>query len=153
MSTAAAATATAPAEVENIGTAEGDKKKVFEGGGLLTKKNSKKVGFSMPPIRLGQAESNPLVLRASSAPLNAPSTATVLSQDPGMRRNVPTAPLLAPQLRVRERTLGRRRAACQKTKVHIIHMHASKYIDHARYTALRTVRSNSSAPKSLHSAS
>ena len=100
--------AAASAEVENMCTAEG----VFESGGLFTKK--KYVGFSMSPTRLGEAESNSLCFRANSATSSAPSTATVLGLEPDMRRNVPTAPLLAPQPKVRERTLGRRRAGCLK---------------------------------------
>ena len=77
----------------------------------------KNVGFSMSPTRLGEAESKPLFFRAISAMFNAPSTATVLGRDPDMRhRNVPTAPLLAPQPKAREKNLGRRRAACLKTK-------------------------------------
>ena len=65
----------------------------------------------MSPTRLGEAESNPLCFLASSATFNAPRTATVLGRDPDMRHNVPTAPLLAQQPKVREETLGRRRAA------------------------------------------
>ena len=61
----------------------------------------------MSPARLGEAETNPLFLRANSATFNAPSTATVLGRDPDMRQNFPTAPLLAPQPKVRENTLGR----------------------------------------------
>ena len=38
----------------------------------------------------------------------------MLGQDPDMRHGVPTAPLLAPQPKVGERTLGRRRAAWLK---------------------------------------
>ena len=52
-----------------------------------------------------------MFLRANAATFNAPSTDTVLGRDPDMRRNVPKAPLLAPQLKAWERTLGRRRAA------------------------------------------
>ena len=63
---------------------------------------NKNVGFCMSPTRLGEAGINHLLLRADSATFNAPSTATVLGRDPEMRRNVPTAPLLAPQSKVRE---------------------------------------------------
>ena len=81
-----------------------------EVGGLLTK-TKQNVGGSVSPTRLGEAESNPLFFRAISATFNTPSTATVLGWDPDMRGNVPTAPLLAPQPKVREITIGRRRAA------------------------------------------
>ena len=63
-----------------------------------------KVGFSMSPTRLGEAESNPLFFRANSATFIAPSNATALGRDPDMRRNVPTAPLLFPEPKMRERT-------------------------------------------------
>ena len=89
------------------------------GGGLFTKK-LKNVRFSISPTRLDEAENNPLFFGANSATFNAPSTATVLGRDPDMRRNVRTAPLLAPQPKVRERTLGRRRAA--SLKKHNLHM-------------------------------
>ena len=87
----AAATSSTTDDAENSCTAEG----VFEGGGLFTK-NIEKVGFSMSPTRLGEAESNPLFFRANSATSNAPSIDMVLDGDPDTRRNVPTAPLLAP---------------------------------------------------------
>ena len=48
--------------------------------------------------------------------LNALSTSTMPSRDPDVRRNVPTVPLLSSQPKVRERTLGRLRAACHKKK-------------------------------------
>ena len=41
--------------------------------------------------------------RASSETLNAESTATEFGWDPGMRRDVPRAALLAPQPTVREK--------------------------------------------------
>ena len=66
----------------------------------------------MSPTPLGEAGSNPCFIRANSATFKAPSTATMLGQDPYMRRNVPTAPSLALEPKVRDRTLGRRRAAC-----------------------------------------
>ena len=37
--------------------------------------------------------------------------ATELGRDPGMRRNVPSGPLLAPQPKAREKTLGREQHA------------------------------------------
>ena len=101
------AAAAASADVENICTAEG----VFEGGGLFTVKRKTIWGFPMSPTRLGEAESNPLFFRANSARFNAPSAATVLGRDRDMRRNVPTAPLLAPKPNVLEKVLGRRGAA------------------------------------------
>ena len=60
-------------------------------------KNIFKCGFFHAPNRLSEAERNPLKKGASSAMLNARSTATELGQDPDMRRNVPVAPLLARQ--------------------------------------------------------
>ena len=51
----------------------------------------KNAGVSVLPTRLGEAQSNPLCNRASSARLNAPSTAAELGRDPDMRRNVPSA--------------------------------------------------------------
>ena len=45
---------------------------------------------------------------------NASGTATELGQDPDILHNVPMAALLAPQPKVREETLGRRRAASRK---------------------------------------
>ena len=57
---------------------------------------------------------NPLKKRASSATLDAQSTATELSRDYIMRRNVPMGALLAPQPNARAKTLGRRRTANQK---------------------------------------
>ena len=120
----AAATATSPAEVKNVYAAEGAKK-VREGNGLFAYENKTKnnVGFSMVPTGLRDAEGNPQYFRASSATLNAPSTATELGRDPDMRRHIPTAPLLAPQPTVRERTLGRRREICEKNKERILYIH------------------------------
>ena len=71
--------------------------------------------FSMsPPTLISEAESNPLFFRAKSATFNAPSTDTALGQDPDMRHSVPTAPLLAPQPKARERALARHRVTCLK---------------------------------------
>ena len=106
---AVAAIAISFADVDILCTAE----KVFERGGLFTNKKHN-VGFFMSPTWLDEAESNPLLLRANSATFNAPRTATVLGRNRGMHRNVPTASLLAPQPKVRERTLGLRRGACLK---------------------------------------
>ena len=64
------------------------------GGGLFTKKDKTNVGPSMSPTRLGDFERNPLFFGASSATLNAPSTATVLGRDPDMRRMYPQPPRL-----------------------------------------------------------
>ena len=50
----------------------------------------------MHRIRLSEAQHKPLSKRASSATLNAQSTATEFGRGPDMHRNVPTAPLLAP---------------------------------------------------------
>ena len=117
----ATAAATSSAEVEKK-YSRGGIKKVFEGGGVVQtyykRLGKKNVGFSMLPTRLGEAESNPLFNKTNSATLKAPSIATVLGRDPDMRRNVTTAHLLAPQPKVRERTLGRRRAARRKNEVH-----------------------------------
>ena len=60
--------------------------------------------------------------RASSAKLKPPGAATLLGRDPDMRRNVPTAPLLASQPKVSKcenepSATGARHAK----KVHIIH--------------------------------
>ena len=74
----------------------------------------KKKMWGFPCHLVGEAESNPMLFRDNSETFNAPSKATVLGRDPAMRRNVPMAPLLAPHPKVRERTLGRRRAACLK---------------------------------------
>ena len=74
------------------------------------------MGFSTSPTRLGEAESNPL----SQLTPNAPSTATVLGRDPRMRRNVRTAPLFAPQPKVREMILGGLRAACLKKRAYLV---------------------------------
>ena len=52
--------------------------------------------------RLSEAERNPLTKRASSATLDAQSTATELGRDPNMRRNVPMGALL-PRSRKREK--------------------------------------------------
>ena len=98
--------------------------KAYESGEIITyekrwTKQNMNFGFSMFPTRLG----GPLLNRASSATVNASTTATKLGRDPGMRGNVPTAPLLAPHPRVQERTLGRRSAGSQKNKVHILPMH------------------------------
>ena len=48
----------------------------------------------------------PLDKRATSATLNDQSTATELGWDSDMRCDVPTAPLLAPQPKVREKSSG-----------------------------------------------
>ena len=87
----------------------------------------KRVRFPMSPTRLGPAESNFLLFRANSATFNAPTTATMLGRDPGMRRNVLTGPLLAPQPKVREITLGRQRAACLE-KMSILYIKTYQYI-------------------------
>ena len=102
----------------------------------IYEKTIENAGFSMSPTRLGEAESNALFFRANSATFNAPSTDTVLGRDPGMRRNVPTAPLLAPQPKVRERTLGRRRAACLKNKICILYINICG-VFHFTYSARR----------------
>ena len=60
----------------------------------------------------------------------------VLGRDPDMRRNVPTAPLLAPQPKVRERTHSRRREACLKNKVQITHTHNGIALDEMRSRAI-----------------
>ena len=82
---------------------------VFEGGG-----ENKYQRYGVPCHLLSSTGRKPIP--SFSEPTqrrpNAPSTDTVLIQDPDMRRNVHTAPLLAPQMRAREKTLGRRRAAC-----------------------------------------
>ena len=49
-----------------------------------------------------EAERNPLTKRASSAPLDAQSTATELGRDRDMRRNIPMGALLVPQPKARE---------------------------------------------------
>ena len=72
----------------------------------------------MSPTRLGEVESNPLFLGADSATFDAPGAATVLGRDPDMGRYLPTALVLPPQPKVRDRTLIRRRAAYLKN-VHI----------------------------------
>lgn len=53
-----------------------------------------------------------LIWRASSWTPNTPSNATVLGRDPDTRRKIVTTPSLAPQPIVRQRTFGRRSAAC-----------------------------------------
>ena len=73
--------------------------------------------------RLIEAEHNPLKNLSSSATLNAQSTATELGWDPYMHRNVPTATLLAPQPKEREKKLGRRRTPCQKRNRFIFYMY------------------------------
>ena len=77
----------------------------------------------MSPTRLDEAESNPLFFGASWATFNAPGTAAALGRDPDMRRNAPTTRLLAQRPKVREGTLGRRRAACRKKKMCILYIH------------------------------
>ena len=74
---------------------------------------TKKCGVVYAPLRLSEAERNPLTQRASSATLAAQSNATELRWDPDMRRNIPMGALLAPQPKAREKNLGRRRT-CQK---------------------------------------
>ena len=60
-------------------------------------------GVFHAPDRLSEAEHNPLTKSASSVTLNAQSTATELGRDPDMYCNLPTANLLAPQPKVRDR--------------------------------------------------
>ena len=55
------------------------------------------MGFSMRPLGSSKAEPKPLTKKASSATLNAQSTATEVGRDPDMRRDEPRAPLLAAQ--------------------------------------------------------
>ena len=83
-------------------------------------------GFFRAPSRLErEAERNPLTKRASSATLDAQSTATEVEQDPDMRRNVPIGALLSPQPKAREKSLGRLRAASQKKKYICKHARAA----------------------------
>ena len=109
MSTATAAASSS--EVENICTAEG----VFECGGLSTKKQ-KKCGVFHVTYSAWRGGKQSLVFQANSATFNSPNAAAVLGRDPDMLRNVLTTPLLSPQPKVREGTLGRRRAACVRKK-------------------------------------
>ena len=71
---------------------------------------------------LSEPEHNPLTKISSSMTLNAQSTAKELGWDPNMRRDIPTAPLLAPQPKGREKNFGRRTTSRQK-KEHILHGH------------------------------
>ena len=63
----------------------------------IFQKSTTKCGVFHAPDRPSDAEHNPLTTRASSATLNVQGTATGLDRDSDMRRNVPTAPLLAAQ--------------------------------------------------------
>ena len=125
----AAATTSSSSEVEHlICTAEGGEQWENHypiGGGRFTKKDEEKGGVVHVTYsaRLGEAESNPLFFGVYSATFNAPSNSTVLGRNPDMRRNIPTAPLLAPQPKLIERTLGFRREACLKTKKRISYIY------------------------------
>ena len=77
---------------------------------------SNNLGCSKSPARFRGAKRNPLLNRASSATFNAPSTATELGRNPDMLHHVPMAALLATQPKVREETVGRRRAASRKKR-------------------------------------
>ena len=87
--------------VENLPIVEG----VFVGEELFTKKRRTGVFHVTYSARRG-GKSNHLIFTAKPATFNAPSNGTVLGGDPGMRCIVPTAP----QPKVREINLGRRRA-------------------------------------------
>ena len=56
----------------------------------------------------------------------------MLGGNPDVRRSVPTPPLLRPQPKVRERTLGRRRAACQKKKKCVLYIYITVVRTHMR---------------------
>ena len=71
-------------------------------------------GFHAPR---SEAEHDHLTKRASSA---AQRTATKVYWDPDMRRNGPTAPWLAPQPKMREKTFDRRRTACHKKNAYLV---------------------------------
>ena len=68
---------------------------------MLSKKNNEMWGFLSTPTGFNEAESNPVKTRASSATLNAQSTATELSRDPDVPHNVAKSNLMAPQPKVR----------------------------------------------------
>ena len=87
--------------------------------------------------------------RASSATLNAQSTATELGWDPDMCRNVRTSPLLPPQPKVLEKNLGRHRTACRKRRVIQIHHYPPVFINthhFCRYPSIPGIHQCTSAP-------
>ena len=91
--------------------------KIYEkcerGAGYLTTKG----GVSMHLLSLSSgAERNPFRERASSATLDAQSTATELGGDRDKRRNVLMGVSLTPQWKAREENLCRRRTANRKKK-------------------------------------
>ena len=63
-----------------------------------------------------RGETQPLDEKSHLSYVNAQSTTTELRRDPDMRRNVPTAPVLAPQPKV-----GEEREHHAKNGVHILH--------------------------------
>ena len=88
-------------------------------GNFLNKQ--KHVGLSMYPLVSTRRNTPPLAKIASSASMNAHSAVTELGWDPDMRPNAPTAPLRAPQPKVREKNLGRPRSAPRKeNKVRVL---------------------------------
>ena len=72
-------------------------KKCERGASYFKRKN---MGFVHAPTRIREAERNSFKKRASSATLNAQSTAMEFVGDPDMHRKVPTVPLLNPQPKV-----------------------------------------------------
>ena len=100
--------------VEQRAGERGEKKNV-----RLFFEERKQCGVFRAPDRLSEAEHNPLTKRASPSTLDAQSTATELGWDPDMHRNILRVPLLAPQPKVRAKTVARRRTPCQKKSVTI----------------------------------
>ena len=98
------------------------------GGELFTKNDKTNVGFSMSPTRLGEAESNPLFLGASSWTFNAPNTATVLG---GIQTCV-VMYLPSPCIPAAERARKNPQPPeCSRRNMHIIHIHIHNYqVDH-----------------------
>ena len=84
------------------GRESGANTKIRERNGLCFIRSIQE-GVFHTPDRRSEAEHNPLTKGASSATLNAQSTATALGRDPDMHCNVPTAPLLDPQPKMRDK--------------------------------------------------
>ena len=104
--------------------------KYENGTGYFSEKITTMWGFSMHLIASARPEHNPLAKRASSATLNAQSTATELGRDPDTHRNTPK-PLACPAVDSTRKYLGRQRTPYtpppKKKKVLILHRHISFY--------------------------
>ena len=102
------------------GRESGAKPKCEKGAGYLEIPINR--GDFLAPTRLSEVKRSPLKNRASSATLDAQSTATELCRGPNMRRNVPMGALLAPHPKARERNLGRRRKASLEKQMRIFYI-------------------------------